>query len=84
MEIEENKQEINNSAKKEPQENKEKSSSSFTPPNENKHNDNIASESVGSWSRSYITGSQIEETIKAHESEIEDVTEILLPFSSFT
>ena len=39
MENKETLKEINNTAKKEPQENKEKSSSSFTPPNENKHND---------------------------------------------
>ena len=38
MEIKETKQEINTTAKKEPQQNKEKSSSSFTPPNENKNN----------------------------------------------
>lgn len=41
--------------------------------NENKHNDNIASETVGSWSRSYITGTQIQETINAHSREIEDI-----------
>ncbi len=39
MENKETLKEINNTAKKEPKENKEKSSSSFTPPNENKHND---------------------------------------------
>lgn len=46
MEIEENKPEINTSAKKGPKENKEKSSSSFTPPNENKHNDSKASPNI--------------------------------------
>lgn len=46
---------------------------SFWAKNENKHNDNIASESVGKWSISYITGNQIEETMEAHSSEIDDV-----------
>ena len=41
--------------------------------NEDKHNDNIASESVGSYSVSFITGSQIAETIKVHSDEIDDV-----------
>ena len=45
----------------------------FWASDENKHNDNVASESVGSYSVSYITGSQIEETIKAHSSEIDDI-----------
>lgn len=36
-------------------------------------NKNIASESVGSYSVSYITGSQIQETIKSKNSEINDI-----------
>ena len=43
MEIKEIKQEITNTEKKEPQQNKEKASSSFTPSNENKHNEIILS-----------------------------------------
>lgn len=41
--------------------------------NENKHDDNKASESVGSYSVSFITGSQIAETMAAHSQEIEDI-----------
>lgn len=36
-------------------------------------NKNIASESVGSYSVSYITGSQIQETIKSKNTEINDI-----------
>lgn len=36
-------------------------------------NKNIASESVGSYSVNYITGSQIQETIKSKNSEINDI-----------
>jgi len=41
--------------------------------NSNKRNDNIASETVGSWSVSYITGSQISEIINSHNIEFEDI-----------
>jgi len=41
--------------------------------NEKKHDDNKASESVGSYSVSFITGSQIVETLNAHNVEVEDI-----------
>lgn len=36
-------------------------------------NKNIASESVGSYNVSYVTGSNIQETIKANKKELDDV-----------
>ena len=48
MEIKEIKQEITNTEKKEPQQNKEKAFSSFTPPNENKHNDSKTNPNINS------------------------------------
>lgn len=46
MEIKEIKQEINNTAKKEPQQNKEKAVTTFTPPNENRHNDSRSNPNI--------------------------------------
>ena len=48
MESKEIKKEINITAKKEPQENKEKGSSTFTPPNENKHNESRTNQNINS------------------------------------
>ena len=46
MEIKETKQEINTTAKKPNQPNKEKIVSTFTPPNENKHNDSSSNPNI--------------------------------------
>lgn len=40
--------------------------------NSNK-NKNVASESVGSYSVSYVTGNQVQEVIKANERELDDI-----------
>lgn len=41
--------------------------------NEENHNKNIESETVGSYSVSYASSSQIQETIKSKQSELEDI-----------
>ena len=48
MEIKESKQEINSTAKKPSQQNKEKIVSSFTPSNDNKHNDSSSNPNINS------------------------------------
>lgn len=46
---------------------------SYLTSNENMNNKNISSESVGSYSVSYATGSQIQEIVKSKNVELNDV-----------